>query len=57
MSKLKHEIKEEKLIIEVPEDATSEEIRKYEEDVFKKVMEASGLPVNFVMIDSGQQIV
>ena len=57
MSKLKHEIKEDRIVIEVPETATSEEIRKYEEDVFKKVMEASGLPVNFVMIDSGQQIV
>ena len=55
MSKLMHEIKEEKLIIEVPETATSEEIRKYEEDVYKKVMEAAGLPVNFKMIDSEQQ--
>ena len=54
MSKLKHEIKEDRIVIEVPETATSQEIQEYERQVYKHVTEASTLPINFVMIDSGQ---
>ena len=55
MSKLKHEIKEDRIVIEVPEDVTSAEIQEYERKLKKYVVEASRLPLYFKMIDSEQQ--
>lgn len=56
MSKLMHEIKDNRIVVEVPADATSEDIQKYEAEIYRHITEASNLPINYVMIDSGQQI-
>lgn len=56
MGKIKHKLEENRIVIEVPETATSQEIQEYEEQLHKYVVEAAHLPLNYVMIDSGQQI-
>ena len=50
-----HQIEDDRIVIEVPETATSVEIQEYERKLKKYVVEASRLPLYFKMIDSEQQ--
>ena len=52
---LKYQIGE-KLTIEVPETATRQEIDEFTEQVHENCPETKELPINYIMVDSGQQI-
>ena len=49
---LKHQIKKDRIVIEVPETATAEDINRHANELKAYCPEAAYLPLNYVMIDS-----
>lgn len=49
---LKHQIKNDRIVIEVPETATAEDISRHAKELKAYCPAAAYLPLNYVMIDN-----